>query len=200
MARDVYQKLSGRSAFSDQEAYFGKDHLLIVEGTYRERVKRIDYEAIEAILVCPTKMGAVVSLLAGLGGLFLTAATLANIGENGFLAWLIVTLVVWSIFGAGLYRKGSVVFGLQTAVQTVILGGVGSRRKADRVKARLAERVEAVQGRLSAGALQAAHQAQRSAAWEARGRPKPEAGRGAPPPIRGRQPVASPEEAGGGAT
>lgn len=193
MTHRNYKKLSGRSTFSAQQAYLGPDHLLIVDGFFKESVKRIQYEAIEAILVCPTKTGSIFSLLAGLGGLLFTGITLASWQTSGFVPWLVVAAVVWLIFALGLYNKGSAVFGLQTAVQTIVLGGLGSRRKSTRAVAQLAERVEAVQGRLSVEALQAAHEAQRTAAWAARGRSKPVAGAFGPPPIQKKQPAGSEE-------
>lgn len=178
-----YKKISGRSTFSVQKAYLGDDHLLVVDGVYQEQSKRIRYEDIQAILICPTKAGSVLALLTGLGGLLFSFLAAANWQNPSFVPWLIVAVVVWGIFGLGLYHQGSVVFGLQTAVQTVILGGLGTRRKADKGAALLAQRIEATQGRLSTEALQAAHQAQRSAAWAACGRPKPTAGAAGPPPI-----------------
>lgn len=192
MARGPYQKLSGRSTFSVQKAYLGADHLLIVDGFFKESAKRIQYNDIEAILICPTKGGSVLSLLAGLGGLLFTGIALANWQTGSFVPWLIVAGVVWFLFGLGLYGKGSAVFGLQTAVQTVILSGLGTRRKSARARTQLSERIEAVQGRLSAEALRAAHDAQRTAAWAERGRSKPTAGAtahatpGSPPPIQKR--------------
>jgi hypothetical protein len=184
MARGGYRKFSGRSAFSVQKAYLGEDHLLIVQGVYKESTKRIRYEDIEAILICPTKTGAVMSMLAGLGTVLFTVVALANLQNSSFVLWLIVAVVTGAIFGLGLYHRGSAVFGVQTAVQTVVLAGLGSRRKSAKATAQLAERAEAVQGRLSVEALRAAHQARRSAAWAARGRPKPTAGAARPPPIQ----------------
>ena len=129
MARGGYRKFSGRSAFSVQKAYLGEDHLLIVEGVYKESTKRIRYEDIEAILICPTKTGAVMSMLAGLGTVLFTVVALANLQNSSFVLWLIVAVVTGAIFGLGLYHRGSAVFGVQTAVQTVVLAGLGSRRK-----------------------------------------------------------------------
>jgi len=184
MARSRYQKFSGRSTFSVQQAYLGEDHLLVVDGVYKERAKRIRYEDIEAILICPTKAGAVVSMLAGLGTMLFTIVMLANLNNSSFVAWLIVALVTAAIFALGLYHRGSAVFGVQTAVQTVILSGLGSRRKSAKATTQLAQRIEAAQGRLTAEALLAAHEAQRSAAWAARGRAKPTTGAAVPPPIQ----------------
>lgn len=198
MAAEKYIKLSGRSTFSVQEAYLGEDHLLVLDGVYQENAKRIDYADVEAILVCPTKSGSIVSLLAGLGGLLFTIVAMANVQNSSFIAWLIVAVVIWVIFGLGIYSRGSAIFGIQTAVQTVLVGGLGNRRKAYRAKRLLTERIEAVQGRLSAEALHEAQQAARSAAWEARGRPKPQAGSSGPPPIQRDGGVAVPKLPTGG--
>ena len=170
MARDGYKKLSGRSAFSVQQAYLGEEHLVVVDGVYQERVKRIRYADIEAILICPTRSGAVLSLLTGLGTLLLTIVALANLHNSSFMAWLIVAVISGMIFVWGMYQQGSAVFGVQTAVQTVILPGLGTKRKAAKALVQLTQRVEAVQGQLSAEALQAAHQIWRLADVAARER------------------------------
>ena len=61
------------------------------------------------------------------------------------------------VFGLALfYGGGSVSFGVQTAVQLVVLDGVNSRRKAKKVVRLLAVEVEQVQGVVSASMLQAA--------------------------------------------
>lgn len=198
MARGGYKKISGRSTFSVQQAYLGEDHLLVVDGVYKEVSKRMRYEDIEAILICPTKSGAVLSMLTGLGTVLFTVVMLANLQNSSFVAWLIVAVVTGLIFGWGLYQRGSAVFGVQTAVQTVVLAGLGSRRKSARGLAQLAERVEAAQGRLSVEALQAAHQAQRSAAWADRGRAAPTAGAAGPPPLRPGQAAADTDASDGG--
>lgn len=188
MAEKPYKKFSGRSVFSVQQAYLGEDHLLVVDGTYQERAKRIDYADIEAILVCPTKAGSIWSLIAALGGLLFTIVSLANFGGVAFFIWLTIALVLWGIFGVGLYGRGSVVFGVQTAVQTVVLAGLSNQRKAERAKRLLTERIEAVQGPLEAEALRAARSLQLQAERHAGGRPLAAAGaqvRTGPPPIRG---------------
>jgi len=192
MARNGYRKLSGRTAVSLQQAYLGEDHLLVVEGAYRERVKRIDYEDIEAILICHTKSGGILSLFAGIGGLVLTLVTLSHWQEPTFPIWLGVTLITWLAFGVGVYGKGSALLGVQTAVQTVILAGANTRRKSAKAMTRLAERVMAVQGPVSPDDLESAHAKGRAAIWAAR-KPSRHRFQGkrkkkGPPPIQRSQP------------
>ena len=55
------------------------------------------------------------------------------------------------------WGKGSVTFGVKTAVQTVVLKGVNTRRKAAKAEARLAAEIERVQGELTEEALSAFH-------------------------------------------
>lgn len=149
----AYKKFSGRSALNVQQAYLGPDHLLVVDGVYQERVKRIDYTDIQAILICPTKGGSILSLIYGLGGLLTTGIALAEWQGGAFVFWLIPALVLWVLFGLGIYQRGSAVFGIQTAVQTVLLPGLSGRRKAERARQLLAERIVAAQGPLDEAAL-----------------------------------------------
>ncbi len=189
MAEKPYKKLSGRSVFSVQQAYLGKDHLLVADGTYQERVKRIGYADIEAILICPTKAGSIWSLIAALGGLLFTIISLANFGGVAFFIWLTIALVLWGIFGVGLYGRGSVVFGVQTAVQTVVLAGLSNQRKARWAKKMLAEHIEAVQGPLEVEVLRAARSLQLRTERHAGGRPLAAAGasvRTGPPTLGNR--------------
>ena len=51
------------------------------------------------------------------------------------------------------FVEKSAVVGVQTAVQTVVLDGVRTIRKARKVESRLAERIEAEQGQLTTEAL-----------------------------------------------
>ncbi|CAA6676646.1 MULTISPECIES: hypothetical protein [unclassified Lentimonas] len=149
-----YKKLSGRSLLSVQSAHLGDDHLLVVEGHYVETYKRLYYNDIEAILVCPTSSGKVMAIL-------LTILSVCMILPVLFGGWDFLPLAVFGVIpavfaGVLFYGRGSVLFGVKTAVQTVILDGVKSRRKANRVEAQLSAEIERVQGSLSEPDLQAA--------------------------------------------
>lgn len=148
MADGQYQKLVGRSLFSVQSCYLSDDHLLILDGRYRERAKRIRYQDIEAVLICPTKSGAVLSLISALAGFILLIVALANAGSSALWVWLFLAVVCWLFFARGIYGKGSALMGIQTAVQTIQLEGVSSMRQARKVAHRLNERIRSVQGEL----------------------------------------------------
>ena len=149
-----YKKLSGRSTLSVQTAHLGDDHLLIVDGRYVETYKRLYYNDIEAILVCPTKTSQVMAIL-------LTIVSVCFIlpvvfGGMGYWPFLIFSVLFGVFAGVLFYGQGSVLFGVKTAVQTVILDGVSSRRKAYKAEALLGAEIERVQGVLTEQSLQSA--------------------------------------------
>lgn len=149
-----YKKLSGRSSMSVQQAYLGDDHLLIVDGQFKEQYKRLAYGDIEAILVCPTKTGGVFALILLLCGIPMLLSW--PIGGSDYVP-LFIFGVIFSLFGAALlYGKGSVIFGVKTAVQTVVLSGINTRRKAAKAEVTLVAKIEHVQGALSDEQLQQA--------------------------------------------
>ncbi len=181
MAKSKYTKLCGHSLLSVQSCYMGEDHLLILNGRYKERVKRLQYADIEATLVCPTKTWHVVALISALFAFFFLMVALSHLGEPSFAWWIGLVCGLLLIFAYGLYVKGSAVVGVQTAVQTVVFEGVSTLRKARKVEAKLARRIEAEQGHLSTEALRAALLAKREARRRARNTPR---NMGTPPPLR----------------
>ncbi|WP_269524625.1 hypothetical protein [Coraliomargarita parva] len=179
-----YQRLSNYTLTSLQTAYLGEDHLLVIDGRFKERYRRLRYEDIEALLICPTKQGSVMSLLFALAGMALIPASLSTYGEPGFIVILILLAVCWIAFGFGIYGRGSVRFGVKTAVQTVVLEGVNTRRKAARAEERLSNHIEAIQGVLTDPELEAAIQARidrRKVLREQRLAPPPPV---SPPPLQ----------------
>ncbi|MGJ8652741.1 MAG: hypothetical protein ACSHX8_05670 [Opitutaceae bacterium] len=179
----IYKKLSGRSSMSVQQAYLGEDHVLVVDGQYKETYKRLAYEDIEAILVCPTKSAGVIALILLLCGI---PMMLSWPVAGGDYVPMFIFGVIFSLFGVALlYGKGSVVFGIKTAVQTVVLSGINSQRKAVKAEAKLVAEIERVQGALTEEVLQqalykdAGRYGTRTGAWAKQAEPKP-----APPPIK----------------
>ncbi|MGJ8639111.1 MAG: hypothetical protein ACSHYA_06920 [Opitutaceae bacterium] len=149
-----YRKLSGRSSMSVQKVYLGDDHVLVVDGQYKETYKRLAYSDIEAILVCPTKSASVIALILLLMGIPMMLSL--PISGVDLVPMFIFGLIFSLIGGALLYGKGSVVFGIKTSVQTVVINGVNSRRKAAKAEAKLVTEIERVQGILTDEALQQA--------------------------------------------
>ena len=178
-----YKKLSGRSTMSVQTAHLGDDHLLVVEGHYVETYKRLYYNDIEAILVCPTSSGKVMAILLTILSVCMIVPVL--FGGWDFLPLAVIGVLPAVIAGVLFYGRGSVLFGVKTAVQTVVLDGVRSRRKANKVEALLSAEIERVQGVLAESDLQAAiykdaeSHRHRIGAWAK----EPKAPAVAPPPL-----------------
>jgi len=189
-----YRKLCGRSSMSVQSAHLGEDHLLIVDGQFTEFSKRLYYSDIEAILVCPTKGGSILALFLCLFGIPMMLSL--PLGGADYVL-LFICGVVFSLFGVAIMLgKGSVLFGVKTAVQTVILTGVKTRRKASKVEVRLAAEIEKAQGALSVEELQrsiykdADRYGTRVGGWS-----KQPAASSTPTPVQGPPPIRSAETA-----
>lgn len=182
--KQQYKKLSGRSLLSVQSAYLADDHLLIVDGRYVETYKRLYYKDIEAILICPTATGGVMQILLTL--LSISFFIPAAFGGISYLPWAIFSVIFGAYAGVLFYGQGSALFGVKTAVQTVMLDGVTSRRKANKADVLLAAEVERAQGVLTEEALQAAiykdaeSHRHRIGAWAK----EPKAPTAAPPPLQ----------------
>ena len=172
-----YEKLVGRSLFSVQACYLGDDHLLILEGRFKERAKRIRYRDIEAMLICPTKSGAVLSLVSAMAGFIFLVVALANAGSPALWVGMVFALFCGALFARGVYGKGSALMGIQTAVQTVQLEGVSGMRQARKVGYRLHGRIRSVQGELTAEQIKA---------LKSRSKPGSRPPAGGPPPLANR--------------
>lgn len=83
-------------------------------------------------------------------------ATMAGINGGSWPVWLCCLLVCLGHIAFVAWSQGSVLIGVQTSVQTVILDGVRTQRKAQKVQQLIAQRVESVQGPLSEAELQSA--------------------------------------------
>ena len=149
MGQVKYKKLVGRSLLSTQSCYLGEDHLLVLDGRFREQAKRIRYRDVEAVLICPTKAGSVWALLSALAALFFGVVAGANAGTEAMWVAIVLAALCAVVFVRGVYVKGSALLGFQTGVQTVRIEGAGSLRKARRLAGQLIERVERAQGALS---------------------------------------------------
>jgi hypothetical protein len=156
MAAKNMQKLFGNSASTLQSGYLAEDHLLIVNGRFQERYKRLKYADIQALLIRRTAGGKVLALCGGLGGFLFLIIALTQMDSSAWIAWGVIAIVSWAIFALSLYGQGTAQMGVQTAVQTVFLEGVTTLRKAEKVAVALTARVEAEQGRLEPEVLRAA--------------------------------------------
>lgn len=169
---------------SVQRCYLAKDHLLIVDGAYRETIKRIRFQDIEAVLICPTKSGNVVALLCALAGFVFLILALAYTSSWALWLWLSFAAIAWAIFGFGIYGKGSALLGVQTAVQTVRLEGASTLRKARKVAHRLNQEIVSLQGQLSAEEI---------AQFKSQNKPRQSLPVTAPPPLANQAPSTPPD-------
>ena len=83
--RIKFTKFSGRSLFSVQKSYLMDDHLLVVDGHYKETYKRLYYKDIEAVLVCPTASGTVLACIWALTSICMIFPLLLNGFSVGYL-------------------------------------------------------------------------------------------------------------------
>ncbi len=155
--RRAYQRLPGVGGSglwrSRTETWLGPDHLLLVEGVYTERYRRVDLADIQAIsyATTPGALRATWALLTGaalmFGGGLLPIAYGAAPGEVLWLQAFTFLLVVAA--GVNAARGPSCRFLLKTGVQTIEVPSLRRVRKADKVYEVLLNRVEAVQGAVS---------------------------------------------------
>jgi hypothetical protein len=141
--------LAGLLRRSRQELWDGGDHLLVVEHTgYRERYRRIRYDAIQAwtarstadYLATSLVLGAVITLLLGIAW---TGRT-----DEGMGTWF------WPLAAGGytlvllihLALGPTVRVHLHTAVQTLEIPAAGRRRTWQRVRRHLIDRITTAQG------------------------------------------------------
>ncbi|WP_269540261.1 hypothetical protein [Cerasicoccus fimbriatus] len=164
MAKGNPYKLAakGASLVEHQRVYFGDDHLLIVDGKFTEVYRRLYYKDIQALQRHNTSTSIWVQMF------FLVVIILSLIGlGSGMNApnWgAMYLLVPSSVFLAySIYCGRSCALGIKTQVQQVRLVGVGAMRKAVKFEKQLTERITAVQGTLTAEALQAANRGESTA-------------------------------------
>jgi len=150
-------KLSGSAPLSVQQCFLGEEYLLIVDGRFRERVKKIPLPDIEATILCPTHTGAIVASLVGLLGLFFLGVGALNFDELGLPVLMVILAAICFVIPIYLFTQGgSALLGVQTAVQTVIIEGAWTLRAAKRIEEKLRRKVESIQGELTEEALEKA--------------------------------------------
>jgi len=146
-----YQKLAGRGSISgNQGLYLANDHLLITDGYYKQRYRRLYLKDIQALIWCPSSgyVPVAVMLCITVGALFLGSLTSLH---DPILPWFYfcINIPFMLMLASHLYQAGSVEFGLQTSVQTIKLDCVASLRKARKVEQQITKAVEAIQGSLT---------------------------------------------------
>lgn len=148
-----YKKVAaGGGSFERQKLYFGDDHLLVIDGTYSERYRRLYYKDIQALLRYPTAGSIILQVIL----IFILIPSLIGLLSGDEFAWgyLFPIVPIGLILAYSIYLGRSCRIALKTQVQLVRLSAVGNLRKARKFEARLTERVEQAQGRLTAEALQ----------------------------------------------
>ena len=155
--KKLYKKLSGNSLMNVQKALISEDHILVINGRYSETFRRLYFKDIQAILVEHNRIGlatAVGALVVGL--LFVGLLFSSSPGEVGFWIYIVLLSLCLLISFYHFFGGGSTVFGVKTAVQTVVLHGLNTKRKARKARALLIEKIEAIQGKLDTEVLRAA--------------------------------------------
>lgn len=154
--RKIYEKLSGNSLFSVQSSFLGTDHILVVNGRFTETFRQLYYKDIEAILVANTRSGLFVGIVFFMLSLLFGVLAFSYRNSGGFWALLICCGICALAMIFQLYGKGSSVFGVKTAVQTVVITGINTKRRVEKAENLLSEKIESVQGRLSIEDLRSA--------------------------------------------
>ena len=155
-----YERLTSDSLFQVQSSYLGSDHLLIINGELREKYRNIFYKDIEALLYQPNAQSKMIAAFCGVLGLIVLILAVSSTLEFGFngvrvFLWGLLCFLVLAFFWL-LRGGGSVVFGVQSAVQTVRIVGVNTRSRAQRAVERISARVIEFQGSLLPEDLSAA--------------------------------------------
>lgn len=151
-----YKKLSGNSPLHVQKALVADDHILVINGRYSETFRRLYFKDIQAILVEHNRIGLGIAIGSLVLGLMFLGLLFSSPGEFGFWAYIILLSVCVLVSFYNFFGGGSTVFGVKTAVQTVILHGLNTKRKAHKARAQLVEKIESIQGSLSTEELREA--------------------------------------------
>jgi TM2 domain-containing membrane protein YozV len=127
-----------------------------VNGRYTAACRQLYYKDIEAILVTHTHTALLLGIVCFI--VSLVFGILAFSYSRGGAFWPLLIVCIISALGMifQIYTRGSSVFGVKTAVQTVIITGLNTRRRVERAEDMLANKIESVQGRLSIDDLRSA--------------------------------------------
>lgn len=156
-----YEKLTNGGLLIAQEVYVSEEHLLVIEGLFNERYRRIHYKDIQALLSTRSPVGLVLGIIFGLLGILFLSFTIGlNTAPEKIIFAILTLLCVFGVI-VQIHGRGSAAFGIQTAVQTVRLYSVNNVRKVERAENILIDKIETVQGQLTREALQAALQAEK---------------------------------------
>ncbi|MFP4541538.1 MAG: hypothetical protein ACLFR7_07905 [Opitutales bacterium] len=197
-------QIAGGSLLRPEAQYLGEHALLAVTGFYKQRYRRFAYRDIEALIIQPTShqtawtVGLAIALVVGLLMLGLGSGGVVRVVGSIVSAASVVGLVVNLAMGPTCRTF------LQSRVQRLRLGNVTRRTKAERLRAALWPRLEAVQGRVSAAEVRAwadaLQRAREAAAAERRAAGRVPARGATPPTSDGVPPPAEPRvEKGPGA-
>lgn len=159
-----FERLTRDAWFLGQSSYLGEDYLLIVHDGMRETYRKIYYADIEALLYQPNAQSKIFAAISGICGLVSLLFAVSSTSESGLsgsslFPWTVFVVAVFCFFYM-IRGGGSVVFGVQSAVQTVRITGLNNKKKALHAIDRITERVVAVQGELTVSALSAVGDAQ----------------------------------------
>jgi len=147
MAARPYKRLPGRhnGLFYVTSLWEAEDHLLLVE-SYRvsESYRRFFYRDIQAVVICRTVAGLVITIVMGV--LAAGFGALAALFEGPRVACVIFAAVFLALAVLEILRGPTCRSTLRTAVQTQRLPSLGRLRVARKAILRIQSRIEAAQG------------------------------------------------------
>jgi len=153
MAEKKYRRLCSGGLGARQAIFLADDHLLVVDGSYKQTYRRLFYSDIQALISRSTQTALGVRALAGLG---LLVAVLGIAGGGWHWGWLFLIVPCILVMGASIWAGGSREVAVKTPIQLVRLPSVGNRRAAQKFEEQVSAEVERVQGRLTSEVLQQA--------------------------------------------
>ncbi|MDX2111649.1 MAG: hypothetical protein SFY80_15565 [Verrucomicrobiota bacterium] len=131
LSAKTYKKLFGRSSFSVQKLYRGVDHLLLVDGQYREEYRRFYYKDIAGIVVRNTATWKVCNWIFGvLLFLFLVGSLSSSDAKPAFIIWFVIVLLP---FLYNLLRGQTVQCAIKTVVRQEVIHCISRKSKAQKL-------------------------------------------------------------------
>lgn len=147
MAAHPYKRLPGRSRrlFNAATLWESEDHLLLVQSqVITENYRRFFFRDIQAIAICQTKAGPVISFVFGLLAVASGVAALFT-GGSGAIALSIVAGVFLLLTVINILRGPTCRCLLRTAVQAQELSSLHRLRTARRVLRRIQPKIQSAQ-------------------------------------------------------
>ncbi len=134
MAEPKYRKFARARSYDPQGIYVSEDHLLIINGAFGEKYRRMFFRDIEAFSVARSfQFTGIILLFIPAIALFtwLSWATRNEFGDGLTFFFLIPTALLFALLITHIVRGPTVHCSLRTGVQTLRLTALQRRRKAE---------------------------------------------------------------------